>query len=82
MDTSPPSSAKPRPPSDRTEHLSYEENVCHAYACAIQDCLRRRNYNEKKCRKEIARWKQCLDETRTSATRGSDSTTSARAKST
>lgn len=48
--------------SDKTAHLSYEENVCHTYACAIQECLRRKNYDEKKCRKEIERWRQCVVE--------------------
>ncbi|KAK9235213.1 hypothetical protein V1525DRAFT_410587 [Lipomyces kononenkoae] len=28
-------------------------NVCHAEACAIQDCLRRANYNERRCRSAI-----------------------------
>lgn len=44
------------------EQLSYEENVCKPYACAIQECLRRRDYMESKCMKEIDRWKQCLKE--------------------
>lgn len=50
--------------SDRTAHLSYEENICHTYACAIQQCLKRKQYDEKKCRKEIERWKKCLAETK------------------
>lgn len=45
---------------EQEESLSPEENYCHTYACAIQECLQRRGYDEKKCRKEIQRWKLCL----------------------
>lgn len=48
----------------KREHLSYEENVCHTYACAIQVCLKVNNYNEKKCKKAIESWKACLKEVR------------------
>lgn len=47
-------------PERKREHLSYEENVCHTYACAIQQCLKRNNYDEKKCKKAIDQWRQCL----------------------
>lgn len=47
---------------EKRQHLSYEENVCHTYACAIQQCLKRNNYDEKKCKKTIERWRQCLKE--------------------
>lgn len=50
--------AKPQP---KRPHLSYEENVCHSYACAIQTCLKRHNYNEKKCEKAIEDWRRCLE---------------------
>lgn len=45
---------------DKEDQLSYEENVCHRYACAIQECLRRKSYDERKCRNEIEKWKACL----------------------
>lgn len=53
---------KTKPMNEET--LSYEENVCHPYACAIQSCLKRKNYDEKKCREEIEKWKECLDRVR------------------
>lgn len=49
-----------RAPKKKREYLSYEENVCHPYACAIQTCLKRNNYNENKCKKVIQEWRQCL----------------------
>lgn len=38
------------------------EKACQTYACAIQECLKRRDYDEKKCRKEIERWRACLEQ--------------------
>lgn len=61
-----------KPPSGE-EELSYEENFCHTYACAIQECLRRKNYDEGKCRKQIERWKQCLREAKAEKSRKHES---------
>lgn len=48
-------------PGRKREHLSYEENICHPYACAIQKCLKRNNYNEKRCKEVIQQWRECLN---------------------
>lgn len=55
---------KKKTQSKNKENLSYEENVCHSYACAIQSCLKRMNYDEKKCGEEIEKWKECLERVR------------------
>ena len=37
------------------------ETICKKYACAIQYCLERHQYQEGRCWKEIGNWDMCCD---------------------
>lgn len=37
------------------------ETICKKYACAIQYCLERNQYQERRCWKEIGNWALCCD---------------------
>ena len=40
------------------------QEKCQRYACAIQDCLSKNSYQEKRCKGAVARWKKCCEEAR------------------
>lgn len=42
--------------------IGAKKRECKTLACAIQTCLERKNYDEKKCKSEIAEWQRCFDE--------------------
>jgi hypothetical protein len=43
------------------EKISPELLRCQKFACAIEWCLSRRNYNEEACKDYIDAWKKCHD---------------------
>jgi hypothetical protein len=38
------------------------ERKCRPYACAIQTCLKFKNFQQAKCTAEIERWERCVRE--------------------
>lgn len=42
-----------------------KKEPCQKFACAIQDCLKANNYDEKKCEDAIQAMKKCCDELKT-----------------
>ncbi len=49
--------------SDGVAHeIGAKKRECKTLACAIQTCLRRKDYDEKKCKAEIESWQRCFDE--------------------
>lgn len=57
---------RPSFPLDMAEEegskIGEKKRVCKLLACAIQTCLKRRDYDEKRCTKEISDWQKCDDE--------------------
>ncbi len=45
--------------AEEAQSLGKTKRECKALACAIQRCLTRRDYDEKRCLKEIADWHEC-----------------------
>lgn len=41
--------------------LSIAQRKCKPLACAIQACLKRKQYNEKRCAFEIDSWRRCVE---------------------
>lgn len=39
--------------------LGEAKRECKSLACAIQTCLKRKSFDEKRCVKEIEAWRQC-----------------------
>mmetsp|Transcript_15909 Transcript_15909/g.31937 ORF Transcript_15909/g.31937 Transcript_15909/m.31937 type:complete len:117 (-) Transcript_15909:588-938(-) len=67
--SAPEPSPPPVPAPSRTEPTSAETDseqdrfvhtACQKHACAIQGCLRRRNFRESACRAELDAFQQCL----------------------
>lgn len=36
------------------------ERKCKAYACKIQECLDKNQFDEKKCKDEVKDWRECI----------------------
>ncbi|KAL0478249.1 CMC4 [Acrasis kona] len=36
------------------------KDPCHKYACPIQTCLERNNYNQEKCKAEVTKYNDCV----------------------
>lgn len=41
------------------QSLAETKRECKSLACAIQACLKRRDFDEKRCVKEVEVWRQC-----------------------
>lgn len=39
--------------------LAETKRECKSLACAIQTCLKRKSFDERRCVKEIEAWRQC-----------------------
>lgn len=47
--------------NERPSALEDTRQECKTLACAIQTCLKRRDFDEKRCKKVIAKWKECFE---------------------
>ena len=47
---------------DPSENRSLEnlKRKCKMLSCAIQTCLKKKNYEEKNCKSEIEAWRRCV----------------------
>lgn len=47
---------------EKAHEIGTKKRECKTLACAIQACLKRKNFDENKCRSEIANWQRCFEE--------------------
>lgn len=47
---------------EKKEGNKFKENPCQKYACSIQSCLQRYNFDSKFCKKEIDIYLSCKKE--------------------
>jgi len=56
------SSSQKIPLSEKEKEKEFTNFNCQELACNIQDCLKKYNYDEQKCAKEVKEYNKCIAE--------------------